>query len=155
MNNSTKIIIAGAYSIILFCGGIFVGYKNFKPIKPDTIIIHDAAPPQSSILIPVDPTDNSDLIKRANAKIGITHTQDGTLVMVVASDTYKSTTAKWIIDYEIDNSCNLLVGDYYLFTKKYGVNYYRLWNNWGVGGGVVIKDKTKFDDIKISGIFKF
>jgi hypothetical protein len=150
-----KIIIIASMAVIIYFGGIYTGYKNFKPTTTDTITIDDTTPQVYTITIPVNADDNANLIKRANAPILIYRDIDGLQIHGRATDGYKATAFEWTVTPILDNTSNNISVSYYPVNRLYDVSYLKQWNLYGLGCGVVIKDKYKFSDVRITASIRF
>ena len=145
-----KIIICVSAAIIIYVGGIYTGYRNFKPTTTDTITITDTAPQEHTITVPINADDNANLIKRANSPIIIYREIDGLQIHGRATDGYKATTFEWTVTPVIDNVSNNISVSFYPVNRLYDVSYLRQWNLYGLGCGVLIKDKYKFSDARFT-----
>jgi hypothetical protein len=150
-----KIILCSVIAAIIYVGGIYTGYKNFKPVSADAITIVEATPQIHTIKAPIDNNNNADLIKRANAPIIVYKDIEGLKIHGQATDGYKATAFEWTVNPILDNTSNNISVSYYPVNRLYDVSYLRQWNLYGLGCGVLIKDKYKFSDVRITASIRF
>ena len=69
-----------------FLSGLYLGSSK----KGDVVYIQDTTPPAHTIIKTIDPLDNQDLLKRAQAPIEIVRVWNNPVLTIEASDGYKS-----------------------------------------------------------------
>jgi hypothetical protein len=142
----TKYFIFALIIIAAFIGGYKTGYQ-----KPNIEYVHDVKPPEYIIIKPVDNSDISDLIARANSPIEVYRELDKSDLSIRATDGYKQTIVHDRF-YSKQNS-NFVLAGFGLdkdLSFLYTVGYIRqvLFDNLFVGGYVSF-NTTSFNSFNV------